>query len=119
MKPYAARAKVVQFFDRLNTSRSGECGIQLPATVAARTSAAPISDASTTRPLRMRYMYKPTNSAIGIVQAMVNVPHELPAMINRVLSGKVMTPSCEGDSSLSLGSCTENASPHSTASLVD
>ena len=24
------------------------------------------------------YMYKPTNSAIGIVQAIVNVPHELP-----------------------------------------
>ncbi len=35
-----------------------------------------MSDASTTFPLRMRYMHRPTNSAIGIVQAMVNVPHD-------------------------------------------
>ena len=57
---------------------SGEPGIQPPMTVAANVAAAPISEASTTRPLRMRYMYSPTNSAIGIVQAIVNVPQELP-----------------------------------------
>ena len=46
--------------------------------MAANVAAAPISDASTTRPLRILYMYKPINSAIGTVQAIVNVPHELP-----------------------------------------
>ncbi len=58
---------------------SAEPGIQLPATVAASTAAAPIAEASTTRPLRILYIYNPTTSAIGTVQAMVNVPHELPA----------------------------------------
>ena len=33
-------------------------------------------------------MYQPTNSAIGIVQAIVNVPHELPGTSRRVFSGK-------------------------------
>src|SRR5437764_262600 len=59
-----------------------------PATVAASTPAAPTSDASTTFPLRNRYMYQPTNSAIGIVQAMVNVPHELPGTSRRAFLGR-------------------------------
>src|SRR5262245_38323250 len=87
MNPYAARAKIVQFFDRLNTSRSGECGIQLPAIVAASTSAAPISDASTTLPLRILYMYRATKSAIGIVQAMLNMPHDEPGTRSWLLGG--------------------------------
>src|SRR4051794_41859378 len=37
-----------------------------------------MSDASTTRPFRILYMYRPTNSAIGMVQAMVNVPQDEP-----------------------------------------
>ena len=52
-----------------------------------------MTDASTTRPLRILYMYSPTNSAIGIVQAMVNVPHELPGIACRTPSGSRMTPS--------------------------
>ena len=47
-----------------------------------------MSDASTTFPLRNRYMYQPTNSAIGIVQAIVNVPHELPGTSRRAFSGR-------------------------------
>ena len=47
-----------------------------------------MSDASTTFPLRNRYMYQPTNSAIGIVQAIVNVPHELPGTSRRASSGR-------------------------------
>ncbi len=57
---------------------SGEPGTQCPATTAASVRATPMTDASTTRPGRMRYIHSPTSSAIGIVQAMVNVPHELP-----------------------------------------
>src|SRR3954464_15713573 len=57
---------------------TGEPGTSAPAYVAASTPAAPTSEASTTLPLRNRYMYQPTNRAIGIVQAIVNVPHELP-----------------------------------------
>src|SRR3954468_16646013 len=53
-------------------------GIQSPATTAASVRTPPMSDASTTRPGRMRYIHSPTSRAIGIVQAMVNVPHELP-----------------------------------------
>ena len=67
---------------------SGEPGIQAPATVAASTAAAPIKDASTTRPLRSRYMYQPTNKAIGIVHAIVNMPQELPGITNSLFSGK-------------------------------
>ena len=37
-----------------------------------------MAEASTTRPLRSLYMYSPIASAIGTVQAIVNVPHELP-----------------------------------------
>src|SRR4051794_6425604 len=64
--------------DSSKKGRRLDSGTQAPAIVAASTPAAPTSEASTTLPLRNRYMYQPTNSAIGIVQAMVNVPHELP-----------------------------------------
>src|SRR5436309_1219211 len=67
-------------------------GIAAPATVAASTPTAPTSEASTTRPLRNRYMYQPTNSAIGIVQAMVNVPHELPGTSRVAPLGSVKPP---------------------------
>src|SRR5579883_1176675 len=64
--------------EREKYGSSREPGTQFPATTAARISAPPMSDASTTRPGRRRYMYSPTRSATGIVQAMVNVPQELP-----------------------------------------
>ena len=41
-----------------------------------------------TFPLRRRYMYQPTKSAMGIVQAMVKVPHELPGTSRRACSGR-------------------------------
>jgi len=44
--------------------------------------APPMSEASTTFPLRMRYMYTPTSKAMGIVQKMVKVPQELPANLH-------------------------------------
>src|SRR3954453_2273029 len=65
---------------------------QAPAPVAASTPAAPTTEASTTFPLRNRYMYQPTNSAIGIVQAMVNVPHELPGTSRLASLGRVQPP---------------------------
>src|SRR3954453_8887775 len=67
---------------------------QAPAPVAASTPAAPTSDASTTRPLRNRYMYQPTNSAIGIVQAIVNVPHELPGTTRLAPFGRTTLGPC-------------------------
>src|SRR5438552_2873043 len=39
-----------------------------------------MTDASTIRPLRMRYIQRPTNRAMGMVQAIVNVPQLLPGM---------------------------------------
>ena len=71
-------AQIVASRDSEKYGSSAEPGIQFPATVAANVAAAPISDASTTCPLRSLYMYRPINSAIGTVQAIVNVPHELP-----------------------------------------
>src|SRR5439155_25781860 len=49
-----------------------------PTNVATSVSAPPMSDASTIRPLRILYMYRPTNRAMGMVQAIVNVPHDEP-----------------------------------------
>ena len=46
-------------------------------------------DASTTRPGRMLYIHKPTNRAIGMVQAMVNVPQEEPGTVCEHPDGKV------------------------------
>ncbi len=36
-------------------------------------------------------MYQPTKSAIGIVQAIVNVPHELPGTSRLAPSGKTQS----------------------------
>src|SRR3954453_11370373 len=63
---------------------------QAPAPVAASTPAAPTTEASTIFPLRNRLMYQPTNSAIGIVQAIVNVPHELPGTRRRAVAGRTI-----------------------------
>src|SRR3954463_8405873 len=81
-------AKIVHSRDRLNIGSSRGPGMYAPATVAARTPTAPSSDASTTFPLRNRYMYQPTSNAIGIVQAIVNVPHELPRTSRVVFVGR-------------------------------
>ena len=48
-----------------------------------------MNDASTTRPGRILYMYSPTNSAIGIVQAMVKVPQEEPGTRRTAPAGSV------------------------------
>src|SRR5947209_1759916 len=82
-------APMVWSRDSSKSGRKLDSGIHAPATVAASTPAAPTSDASTTFPLRNRYMYQPTNSAIGIVQAMVNVPHELPGTSRRAFLGRM------------------------------
>src|SRR3954454_22236519 len=79
---------MVWFRDRENKGPSDEVGIDAPAIVAASTATAPTSDAATTYPLRKRYMYQPTNRAIGIVQAIVNVPHELPGTSRFAPSGR-------------------------------
>src|ERR1019366_2007037 len=74
-----------------------------PATVATSTPTGPMADASTTRPLRKRYIQKLTNSAIGIVQAMVKVPQELPGMTCTQPSPNVTFPSCDVGSAESGG----------------
>src|SRR3954447_12607044 len=79
---------MVWFRDRENRASDGEPGIEAPATVAASTATAPTSEASTTFPLRKRYMYQPTNRAIGMVQAIVNVPQELPGTSRLAPSGR-------------------------------
>src|SRR4051812_32113484 len=79
---------MVWFREREKKASDDEPGIDAPAIVAASTATAPTSDASTTRPLRNRYMYQPTNRAIGIVQAIVNVPHELPGTSRLAPAGR-------------------------------
>src|SRR5262249_9441874 len=97
---------------------SGEPGIQLPAITAASVARAPISDASTTRPLRILYMYSPTNSAIGMVQAMVNVPQLLPGTTCTLPGGRATTVPGHGTSRAAVsGSCTSNASGRSAGLL--
>jgi hypothetical protein len=58
--------------------RVGLSWTYFPAQVQARTAAPPMSDASTMCPFRITYIQSPTNRAMGMVQAMVKVPHELP-----------------------------------------
>ena len=57
---------------------SGEPGIQLPGDDGRERQHAADERRLDDAPLRMRYIHRPTNRAIGIVQAMVNVPQELP-----------------------------------------
>ncbi len=67
-------------------------------TVTASTSTAPMAEASTTRPLRILYMYRPISSAIGTVHAMVKVPQELPGTACVTPSGSVIARSAPGRS---------------------
>ena len=114
-------AQIVSSRDSEKYGSSAEPGIQLPAAVAASVAAAPISDASTTCPLRILYMYRPIKSAIGTVQAIVNVPQELPATNCFAPAGSVTwLPRCWNTScGLSLASAgwstaTENSSLRAT-----
>src|SRR5260370_40066309 len=87
MKPYPHRARIVSVLVSEKIGASGDPGTHAPRTVAASTPAPPMSDASTTRPLRILYIHRPTKSAMGIVHAIVNVPHELPGTTWTALSG--------------------------------
>src|SRR5690348_13225257 len=89
MKPYRQSASTVCSRVRENNHSTDDPGTQCPTTTAASTRAPPITDASATRPGRMRYIHRPTNRAIGTVQAMVNVPHELPGTICLDPAGRV------------------------------
>src|SRR3954452_24109075 len=85
-------AAIVAFRDSENHGSSPDPGIKTPANVAASTAAAPITDASTVFPGRNLDMYQPTNSAIGIVQAIVNVPQELPGTSRLASFGRTQPP---------------------------
>src|SRR5262245_7121251 len=103
MKPYRHRANVVCPLVSEKNGSSGDPGIQLPTTVAISTPPAPISDASMTRPLRILYMYRPTNRAIGMVQKIVNVPHDDPGTGSTVPAGRVTRFRSSGTSVVSAG----------------
>ena len=60
-------------------------------------------DASITRPGRILYMYRPTNSAIGIVQAMVNVPQEEPGTRRTAPAGRAARAACHACAALQGG----------------
>src|SRR5262249_46523361 len=80
-------ARMVASLDNEKYGSRNEPGTRLPATVAPRTPIPPMIEASATLPLRILYIHRPTNSAMGIVQAMVKVPQELPGMSWTVFSG--------------------------------
>src|SRR5262249_5787779 len=94
-----------------------------PSTTAPSVSAPPITEASITCPLRMRYIQRPTKSAMGIVQAMVNVPQLLPGMTWTLPLGNVMVTGASAGpgpiSPLGTGTRTRNGSGRllSTAEL--
>src|SRR6266478_2969756 len=70
---------IVWFFVREKNGSSTEPGIQLPTMTAARTATTPNADAwAMPPPFRTLVMYHPMARPIGIVQAIVKVPHELP-----------------------------------------
>src|SRR5262245_13342741 len=89
---------VASLFSEKMPRRTAESATQRPATVAASTPAAPINDASTTRPLRILYIYRPTNKAMGIVQAIVNVPQELPGTSSTASAGSAIVHFASGAS---------------------
>src|SRR5262245_36419798 len=93
MNPYKQIAMITPSRESEKYCSSAEPGIQFPATVTPVGAAAPHSEASTTRPLRSLYMYRPTSSAMGIVQAMVNAPQELPGTSCTTPEGSVSLPS--------------------------
>ena len=55
----------------------GVCDAHCPPQIAASTRTNPMADVSSTRPGRRRRKYIPIRNAIGIVIAIVNVPHGL------------------------------------------
>src|SRR6476620_3298201 len=63
---------------RLNAWPKAVSLIQPPRKTAPSVRVAPTIDASTVFPGRTLYIHRPTSRAIGIVQAIVNVPHEEP-----------------------------------------
>src|SRR5713226_4053134 len=80
---------MVPFFESENIEANCEPGIQLPTITAARTARTPISVASPILPLRIRYIQRPMKSPMGMVQAIVKVPQELPGTNSRAPFGKV------------------------------
>src|SRR4051794_40338030 len=73
-----AMAQVTWVVDRLKAWPSGVSLMYPPRKTAPSVRAAPTIDASTTLPGRSLYIHRPTSRAMGIVQAMVNVPHDEP-----------------------------------------
>ena len=70
-------AMMIPSRERVNHGARKEPGIRLPITTLATTPMTPMMLASAIFPGRIRYIQSPTNSAIGIVMAIVNVPHGL------------------------------------------
>ena len=58
-------------------AHDGDCETHCPPKIAASTSKNPNAEASSTFPGRMRRRYNPIRTAMGIVMAMVKVPHGL------------------------------------------
>src|SRR4051794_24946089 len=103
-------AAIVPFLESEKYGSRLEPGIDAPAIVAASTPAAPSNEASTTFPLRNRYMYQPTARAIGTVQAIVNVPQELPGTSRIDPLGSVMPPALFDSRNLPGGTASWNDS---------
>src|SRR3954470_20776961 len=97
MKPYTAIDHVTPPAERLKTCAKELSTTNPPRIVAPIVSTPPITDASTTWPGRSLYMYSPTNSAIGIVQAIVNVPQELPGTRRTAPGGMAARPSFQNN----------------------
>src|SRR3954467_2986986 len=87
MKPYTAIAQMTCLSVRLNAWPSAVSLIQPPRKTAPSVRVAPTIDASTVFPGRSLYIHRPTSRAIGIVQAMVNVPQEEPGTMRSDLGG--------------------------------
>src|SRR2546423_217737 len=85
-----AMAIVTCWAERKNQAPNEVFCTHPPRNVAPSVSAPPMIDASTMRPGRILYMYNPTNSAMGIVQAIVKVPQLLPG-VTRAASGASAT----------------------------
>src|SRR3954453_19806489 len=73
-----AMAHVTCVVDRLKAWPRAVSLMYPPRNTAPSVRAAPTSDASTTLPGRSLYIHRPTSKAMGIVQAIVNVPHDEP-----------------------------------------
>ena len=87
--PYTPRATMVWSRVSENHAAIADRDTGSPTTTAASVSTPPMSDASTTFPGRTRYIHSPTSRAIGMVAAMVNVPHELPGITCTLPAGRV------------------------------